>query len=158
MSLGAERLARVVGALWGVPVALLFSGLFVLVLGIAPMTVPGSIVVAAIPVAAGIGWLLGPHVARGDRWAALGGAVLASLCGVVFGPFAFAVSLTLAQPDQPVDALFSIVLVGFVGLGFFGAKAVVAALPAAVIWVLLVRGTTRRMAARNHASTSRPDR
>lgn len=127
---------RVVGALYGVAVA-----------AVAALLLAGwndgqaGLGVVAIPISAGVGWLLGPKAAAGDRWTAAGSAVLAAVAGIVVGSFVVAGVASPIWTSSVGEALGWTAIVGLVGLIAGGGLALLIALPAAIAWAFLVRST-----------------
>ncbi len=156
-----------VGALWGIPAAVLFAPLFALLLGMPVTSTPdaGPIVVVAVPVALVVGWLLGPGVAPGDRWTAFGGSIAAILIGLPLGALAYVATMLASQPAElrvgvsgPLEVVGAVAVLGLYGLVFYGAAAVIAALPITFLWGVLVQATTRLMGAYVGSTRSLPHR
>ena len=156
-----------VGALLGIPIAILFAPLFAVLLGLPVTSLLDAwpITVAAVPVAVAVGWLLAPAVAPGDRWTAFGGAIAAILIGLPLGATAYVVAAIAIQPgvqvtpgSSPVEVVAGVAAVAVLGLVFYGAAAVIAGLPATFLWAILVQATTRRMGTYVGSTRSLPHR
>jgi hypothetical protein len=145
LSLLRPSLDRITGSLCGLAAAWLAGWLLAVAsgnLGVEPVV--GA---ASIPLAIGIGWLLGPAAAAHDRWKAAGAAIAAAFLGTLLGAFVvgglWAASVTHSLPEA---VLYTLGL-GVVGYLFGVVPMMLAALPIAALWVVLVQATSRVVAA-----------
>jgi hypothetical protein len=96
-----------------------------------------------IPIAIGVGWLLGPLAASGDRWTAGGTAVAAAILGTITGAFVVAGTSAPLWADSLAQAIGYTIAVGAAGVVFFGTWSWLIALPVTLVWAFLTRRTTR---------------
>jgi hypothetical protein len=115
--------------------------------------VPGVLAQAVpIPVALGVGWLLGPLAASGDRWTAGGTALAAAILGTITGAFVVAGVSAPLWTDNVPQAIAYTLWVGALGVVFFGIQALIVALPVTSVWAFLTRATTRAWRDRHEAA------
>jgi hypothetical protein len=101
---------------------------------------------AALPVAFGVGWLLGPPAGSRDRWTAAGAGIAAAVLGIALGSFVVAGVASVTVTKSVAEAVVFTLVIGVLGVWYslLGSGAMLlAALPIAAVWVLLVQALTR---------------
>jgi hypothetical protein len=98
---------------------------------------------AALPLAASLGWLFADRAVRPGWRAGLVAALGVDISALVLGAFLVAALSSFSANSEPGDLLASTIGLGLIGLVFLGIPMLVLAFFVAIVWVGLVRLSAR---------------
>lgn len=103
------------------------------------------VILAAVMIAAALGWLLGPVAAKPDRWSILGAGVAASFLGALLGAFVLAGVAAPIWTSSIPEAVGYTLLVGSIGFFVGVAPVMVASVPVVGLWLAVVQLAVRML-------------